>query len=77
MTTKEESFGRVLRRLQDEKGFSQESLAEAVCLDRTTIGNIELGKKSPTLRSIVKLANVLGITLTELMRLVEEDAARH
>ncbi|WYE26543.1 helix-turn-helix transcriptional regulator [Fusobacterium polymorphum] len=50
------------------KKYSQEKLADLCNLHRTYISNIELGKKSPSLFVIEKLAEVLEI---EVMKLFE------
>ena len=47
-------------------GYSQEQFAFKCDVDRTYIGTIERGEKSPTLNTIVKIANALGITKSEL-----------
>ncbi|XVG96380.1 helix-turn-helix domain-containing protein [Eubacteriales bacterium KG125] len=47
--------------------FTQEMLAELSDLSPVYISNIENNKKKPSLESVVKIANALGITVDELL----------
>ena len=69
MTKKEElkKFGKRLRELRLEKGYSQEKLAEYASLHRNYIGMIERGKRNVTLFNITKLVRSLGIEVSELL----------
>ena len=60
-------FGRRVRRLRKDQGYSQESFAYACELDRTYVGGIERGERNVALRNIEKIADTLGITVSELM----------
>ncbi|MES2785023.1 MAG: helix-turn-helix transcriptional regulator [Pseudomonadota bacterium] len=55
-----EAFASVLRDARAKIGASQESLAEAVGVDRTYIGLLEAGKRQPTLSVICGLALAFG-----------------
>ena len=59
-------FGGKLRRTREKKGMSQDDLADLAGLHRTVISRHELGKTDVKLSSVVKLANALGITVSEL-----------
>lgn len=48
--------------------MSQEALASAAALDRTYVSQLERGRKSPTLTTLAKLADCLGITVQRLLR---------
>lgn len=60
-------FGERLRRIRQEKGLSQESLALACGLDRTYIGGVERGERNISLVNIEKIARALGVSSKELM----------
>ncbi|PQO28942.1 helix-turn-helix domain-containing protein [Blastopirellula marina] len=60
-------FGKRVRELRTEQGYSQEAFADACELDRTYIGGIERGERNLALRNIDRIANTLGITLSDLM----------
>ena len=63
----ERAFGDALREIRKEKGISQEQLALNSGLDRTYMSLIERGVQSPTLRSVVKIAKVLGVKPSEII----------
>ncbi len=60
-------FGRRVRVLRKDQGYSQESFAYACELDRTYVGGIERGERNVALRNIEKIADTLGIAISELM----------
>lgn len=59
-------FGRRVAELRKKAGFSQESFAFQCNIDRTYIGTIERGEKSPTLNTINKIAQALNMSLKDL-----------
>lgn len=65
-------FGTEVRRLRLESSLSQEALAEISGLDRTFVSMIERGIRKPTLESAKRIADGLGFSLGELIRIVEE-----
>ena len=60
------AFGKRVAKLRRNAGYSQEQFAFKCELDRTYVGAIERGEKSPTLNTIVKIVNALGISKSEL-----------
>lgn len=69
-----EGFGRLVRRLREERGYSQEGFAFRVGLHRTYVGDIERGEKNVTLVTADKLAKGLGLTLAGLLSELERRA---
>ena len=67
------AFGIVLRELRVKSGLSQESLGFAADLQRNYISLMELGHNQPTITTIFKLAIALGITPSELIKMVESE----
>ena len=58
---------RALEHARREKGFSQEYIARQLNVSRGTIDNWEKGATKPTLPMAVKLAELLGIPLQQLI----------
>ena len=55
-----------VRELRQDKGWSQEELAAASGLHRTYIGTVERAEQSITVDNVDKLANALGVAVSEL-----------
>jgi len=54
------AFGRNLRDLRQERGLSQEGLADELELHRTFIGGVERGERNLTLQTVERLCERLG-----------------
>lgn len=63
-----EDFGKRLRELRKAQGYSQEGFALTVELDRTYIGGIERGERNPGLKTILRIAEALGVPAAELFK---------
>ena len=63
-----EKLGQNMKRIRAKKKMSQGDIARALEVDRGYISNIENGKKNPTLATIQKLANALGVSANELLK---------
>jgi transcriptional regulator with XRE-family HTH domain len=55
-------FGENVRRQRIQCGLSQDELASVSSLDRTYISGIERGKRNPTVLSIKRIADALGLS---------------
>ena len=62
-----EKFALVLRQLREERGWSQEQLAERADLNRSYIGEVERGQAIPSIVTVAKLANALEMQLSLLI----------
>lgn len=60
-----EKVGNRIRELRNETGLSQEKFALKIGMDRTYFASVELGKRNIALKNIEKIANGLGVTLSE------------
>ena len=70
------AFGLVLRELRKAKSLSQEFVAFEAGLQRNFISLLELGQRSPSIKTIFKLARVLGVTPSKMMALTEAKVAK-
>lgn len=66
-----------LARARKAAGYTQESLAEALRIDRTTVARWEAGKWEPLPYLRPKMARLLGITGTELSNLLSAAVTGH
>jgi transcriptional regulator with XRE-family HTH domain len=61
-------FGQKIRQERLKQNLSQEELAEKANLHRTYVGMIERAEKNITLINIEKIANALGVSISDLFR---------
>ena len=61
-------FGGVIRRLREERGWSQERLAGIAELNRSYMGEIERATAVPSLATAAKLAHALEVPLSRLIQ---------
>ena len=59
-------FAHKVRTLREQQGLSQEKLAERAGLHRTYIGMVERLERNPSLVCIYKIANGLGVHVSQL-----------
>lgn len=58
-----------VKKLREKLGLSQERLARLADVSTNTIINIESGKQqNPTIETIKKIANALGVSIEELVK---------
>jgi ribosome-binding protein aMBF1 (putative translation factor) len=67
MSKLNDRFSGIVRQMREAQGWSQELLAENADLNRSYVGEIERGIASPSLLTAEKLAQALGIKLSELV----------
>lgn len=61
-------LGRNMKNARAKKKLSQGALARLLEVDKGYISNIENGKKNPTLATIQRLAEALGVSANELLK---------
>jgi transcriptional regulator with XRE-family HTH domain len=63
--------------LRTQRGWSQEAFADVAGVHRTYMGHLERGEKNVSFLSILRVANALGVTVSELLAGLEKgDFAR-
>ena len=65
--------GKVIQRLREQKGLSQEVLSGFAGIGRTHLSAIERGVRKPTLDTFFKISDALEIRASEIMREIEEE----
>ena len=68
MTEISSKLGQNLKRIRTKKKMSQGDIARALEVHRAYISGIESGKRNPTLATIQKLAEALGVSADELLK---------
>jgi transcriptional regulator with XRE-family HTH domain len=68
------ALGRAVRELRERAALSQEQLAQRSGLHPTYISGIERGHRNPSWRSMVRLCDALGVSISELARLAERHS---
>jgi len=61
-------LGQNMKKARAKKKLSQGALARFLEVDKGYISNIENGKKNPTIATIQKLADALGVSANELLK---------
>jgi transcriptional regulator with XRE-family HTH domain len=72
----DEAFGLVLRSLRLARGLSQERLGNDAGSGRTYISELERGVKGASLKTIFRLAPLLGVEPAEIVRQVVVELDR-
>jgi len=67
-------MGQIIGMLRTELDMSQEMLSGLAGIDRSHLGKIENGVKNPTVETLWKIAEALGIKLSELISMVEVES---
>ena len=65
------ALGRAVRTLREEQGLSQVQLAEATGFMQAWISNVEHGRRNVSWTNIGRLANGLGVRVSDLAQRAE------
>ncbi len=69
------ALGLAIKRLREKKGWTQERLAEMADINTSYIGQIERGLRYPSLKVLFKIADALGVRISELFDSFESKKA--
>jgi transcriptional regulator with XRE-family HTH domain len=64
-------FGRNVAQARESQKFSQDRLAEKADLDRTYVSGIERGVRNPGIKTVIRIAKALGVSVADLCKGVE------
>ncbi len=76
MTNKNQQIGGLIAAIRKEKGLTQAQLGEMLHVTGKAVSKWELGQSAPGVDLLEKLADILGITVTELLagrRMEQQD----
>lgn len=65
-------FGKRIRTLRLNKGWSQEKLAEIADFHRNYVGMIERGERNPSLKSVERFAKAFNLEIHDLFSWKDE-----
>jgi putative transcriptional regulator len=63
-----ERMGARIRKLRDQRGWSQANLAARSSISREYLARMETGRQDPRISVMVRLAKVLRVTVDELVK---------
>lgn len=63
-----ENLGNRIKELRQKTGLSQEKFALKIEMDRTYFASVEAGRRNIAIINIKKIADGLGVTLSELFK---------
>lgn len=61
-------IGKNVRKIRKEKGISILDLSKKTNLSKSTISDLETGKSSPTIDTLMKIADALGVDVQDFFR---------
>lgn len=65
MSELNEQIGQLLKDLREDRGWSLREFGLIVGMNKTYLGDIELGKRNPTMNSLEKIIAGYGLTVKE------------
>lgn len=65
--------GRVISRVREQKGLSQEVVSGLADIGRTHLSAIERGERKPTMETFFRIADALQIKPSELVKKIEDE----
>lgn len=57
-----------IQRIRRERGLSQEELAHRAEVHQTYLSGVETGRRNPSVKVVERIANALGVDITELFK---------
>lgn len=67
MAVNETALGRRISDIRNKEGLSQEAFAEKLFLSREYVAMIETGKRSPSLSSVIDIANTFHVSTDSIL----------
>lgn len=67
-------LSQTLKRLRENSGYTQQQIANALSVERSTYSYYETGKTTPDIKTLSKLAKIFNVSLSEILE--SEERAR-
>ncbi|WP_028517166.1 helix-turn-helix domain-containing protein [Ruminococcus flavefaciens] len=64
--------GEVIAEFRKKKGISQEVISGLADIGRTHLSAIERGERKPTLETLYRISNALGVKMSDIVMAIEE-----
>lgn len=68
--------GKIIQRVREEKGLSQEVVSGLADIGRTHLSAIERGTRRPTMETFFKIANAMDIDASSLLKQIESECKK-
>lgn len=68
--------GRIIRELREQRGLTQEVLSGLAVISRSHLAEIETGHTNANVETLWRIAEALGMKLSDLIRMVEQVIER-
>lgn len=59
-------FGQNIKQFRKQRNLTQKQLADQIEISRSYLSDIENGNKNPSIKTVKKLADSLGLSVTDL-----------
>lgn len=70
-------FSENLKWVRENCGFTQQQLANACNLDRSSFSYYESGKVEPSLQALARICLILGVTIDDMLRIDLKNSVMH
>ena len=70
------NIGRRIRHYRKRRGYTQEQLGLSINTSGAYISNIERGVKKPSLDNLVSIADILDVTVNDIIRPMHDELAQ-
>ena len=70
------SIGKRIRHYRKRRGYTQEQLGLSINTSGAYISNIERGVKKPSLDNLVSIADILDVTVNDIIRPMHDELAQ-
>ena len=61
------NIGKTIKKIREEKNFTQEQLAEKLNVTRQAVSNWETGKTQPDIDTIIKISGIFEVEVEEII----------